>query len=140
VGLVNAAPRSAAILPLATAYNICEGLGFESGVNKSFSKAPAFYWLYTLLIVGGAGVVLVPRLPLLKFILFSQVDNRALKDVLSKTKIMMDRLAPIEAEPCSLAEEMGADEHLARLIVDRTLDTIRHSRTILAVESTGVNE
>jgi Mn2+/Fe2+ NRAMP family transporter len=75
VGLVNAALLSAAILPLATAYNICEGLGLESGVNKEFSEAPAFYWLYTLLIVGGAGVVLVPHLPLLKFILVSQVAN-----------------------------------------------------------------
>jgi Mn2+/Fe2+ NRAMP family transporter len=75
VGLVNAALLSAAILPLATAYNICEGLGFESGVNKKFSEAPVFYWLYTFLIAGGAGVVLIPHLPLLKFILISQVAN-----------------------------------------------------------------
>ena len=68
VGLVNASLLSAAILPLATAYNVCEGLGFESGVNKRFSEAPAFYWLYTMLIAVGAGVVLVPKLPLLKVI------------------------------------------------------------------------
>lgn len=78
VGLVNASILSAAILPLATAYNVCEGLGAESGVNKSFSEAPIFYWLYTFLIVGGAGVVLIPHLPLLKFILFSQVANGVL--------------------------------------------------------------
>ena len=78
VGLVNASLLSAAILPLATAYNICEGLGVESGVNKRFSQAPVFYWLYTFLIVGGAGVVLIPRLPLLKFILLSQVANGVL--------------------------------------------------------------
>jgi Mn2+/Fe2+ NRAMP family transporter len=78
VGLVNASMLSAAILPLATAYNICEGLGAESGVNKRFSEAPIFYWLYTFLIVGGAGVVLIPHLPLLKFILFSQVANGVL--------------------------------------------------------------
>jgi len=78
VGLVNASILSAAILPLATAYNICEGLGAESGVNKRFSEAPIFYWLYTFLIVGGAGVVLIPHLPLLKFILFSQVANGVL--------------------------------------------------------------
>ena len=42
---------------------MCEGLGFESGVNKRFREAPIFYWLYTLLIVVGAGVVLMPRLP-----------------------------------------------------------------------------
>jgi NRAMP (natural resistance-associated macrophage protein)-like metal ion transporter len=75
VGLVNASLLSAAILPLATSYNICEGLGFESGLDKRFSEAPIFYWLYTLLVFGGAAVVLIPRLPLLKFILFSQVAN-----------------------------------------------------------------
>lgn len=78
VGLVNASMLSAAILPLATAYNICEGLGFESGVNKKFSEAPAFYWLYTLLIACGAGVVLLPHIPLLKVILYSQVVNGVL--------------------------------------------------------------
>lgn len=78
VGLVNASLLSAAILPLATAYNICEGLGAESGVNKRFSEAPIFYWLYTFLIVGGAGVVLIPHLPLLRVILFSQVANGVL--------------------------------------------------------------
>jgi len=75
VGLVNASLLSAAILPLATSYNICEGLGFESGIDKRFSEAPIFYWLYTLLILGGAAFVLIPNLPLLKFILFSQVAN-----------------------------------------------------------------
>src|SRR6476646_3207161 len=78
VGLVNASLLAAAILPLATAYNICEGLGFESGIERRFSEAPIFYWLYTLLIVGGAGFVLIPRLPLLKVILFSQVANGVL--------------------------------------------------------------
>jgi Mn2+/Fe2+ NRAMP family transporter len=75
VGLVNASLLSAAILPLATAYNICEGLGVESGVNKKFSEAPTFYWIYTFLIAGGAGFVLIPHMPLIKLILFSQVAN-----------------------------------------------------------------
>ena len=75
MGLVNAAMLSAAILPLATAYNICEGLGVESGVNKKFSEAPTFYWIYTFLILGGASFVLIPHLPLIKLILFSQVAN-----------------------------------------------------------------
>jgi NRAMP (natural resistance-associated macrophage protein)-like metal ion transporter len=75
IGLVNASVLAAAILPLATAYNICEGLGFESGVEKRFSEAPIFYWLYTLLIVSGACFVLIPHMPLLKVILFSQVAN-----------------------------------------------------------------
>ena len=75
VGLINASLLSAAILPLATSYNICEGLGFESGIDKRFSEAPVFYWLYTLLIGGGAVLVLIPGLPLLKVILWSQVAN-----------------------------------------------------------------
>lgn len=75
VGLVNASLLSAAILPLATSYNICEGLGFEHGVERRFSEAPIFYWLYTLLIACGAGFVLIPRLPLLKVIILSQVAN-----------------------------------------------------------------
>jgi Mn2+/Fe2+ NRAMP family transporter len=53
-GLFNASLFAASILPLSTAYTVCEGLGFESGVDKSFKEAPFFYWLYTLLIAGGA--------------------------------------------------------------------------------------
>jgi NRAMP (natural resistance-associated macrophage protein)-like metal ion transporter len=78
IGLLNAALLSAAILPLATAYNVAEGLGFESGVDKRFSEAPAFYWLYTFLIVVGSGFVLLPHLPLMKVIIVSQVANGVL--------------------------------------------------------------
>jgi NRAMP (natural resistance-associated macrophage protein)-like metal ion transporter len=74
-GLFNASIFAACILPLSTAYTVCEGLGFESGVNKRIREAPIFYFLYTLLIVLGAGVVLVPRFPLVKMILWSQVLN-----------------------------------------------------------------
>jgi Mn2+/Fe2+ NRAMP family transporter len=75
VGLVNASLMSATILPLATAYNVCEGLGFESGIDRRFGEAKIFYSLYTALIVCGAGFVLIPGLPLLKVILISQVAN-----------------------------------------------------------------
>lgn len=78
IGLVNASLLSAAILPLATAYNVCEGMGFESGVDKRYSEARIFYALYTFLIVLGAGCVLIPGLPLLKIILLSQVANGVL--------------------------------------------------------------
>jgi Mn2+/Fe2+ NRAMP family transporter len=77
-GLFNASLFAACIQPLSTAFSVCEGLGFESGVNKRFSEAPIFYWLYTLLIVIGAGVVLIPSFPLIKMILFSQVINGVL--------------------------------------------------------------
>jgi Mn2+/Fe2+ NRAMP family transporter len=75
VGLVNASIMSAMILPLATTYNICEGLGFESGIDRHMGEAPVFYGLYTGLILFGAGFVLIPRLPLLRVILISQVAN-----------------------------------------------------------------
>ncbi len=74
-GLFNASLFAACILPLSTSYSVCEGLGFESGVNKKFREAPIFYWLFTLLIVVGAGLVLIPNFPLVKMILLSQVIN-----------------------------------------------------------------
>jgi len=80
-GLFNASLFAACILPLSTAYSVCEGLGFESGVNRNFREAPIFYWLYTLLIVIGAGVVLFPAFPLVKMILLSQVINGVLLPV-----------------------------------------------------------
>ena len=77
-GLFNASIFSASILPLSTAYSVCEGLGFETGVDKRMREAPVFYLLYTLLIVAGAGVVLLPHFPLVKMILLSQVLNGVL--------------------------------------------------------------
>lgn len=77
-GLFNASIFAASILPLSTAYSVCEGLGFESGVNRRFREAPIFYVLYTLLIVVGAGVILIPNFPLVKMILLSQVLNGVL--------------------------------------------------------------
>lgn len=74
-GLLNASLFAASILPLSTAHVICEGLGFEAGVDHKFEEAPIFYWLYTLLIVIGAGVVLIPNAPLWKILIFSQVGN-----------------------------------------------------------------
>ena len=74
-GLFNASLFAASILPISTSYAVCEGLGFESGLDKKFHEAPVFYWLYTLLIVAGAGVLLVPRLPLVYVTVLSQVVN-----------------------------------------------------------------
>src|SRR6202166_1455741 len=77
LGLFNASLFAASILPLSTAYTVCEGLGLESGVERKFSEAPAFYWLYTVLIAAGGAVVLIPGLPLIKIAVFSQVVNGA---------------------------------------------------------------
>jgi len=75
VGLFNASLFAASILPLSTAYTVCEGMGFESGVGLKFGEAPAFYWLYTALLVTGGAVVLIPGLPLVKIAVLSQVVN-----------------------------------------------------------------
>jgi Mn2+/Fe2+ NRAMP family transporter len=95
-GLFNASLFAACILPLSTAYSVCEGLGFESGVNRRFRDAPIFYWLFTLLIVVGAAVVLIPSFPLVRMILLSQVINGMLLPLIlifmtllvNKTKLM----------------------------------------------------
>jgi NRAMP (natural resistance-associated macrophage protein)-like metal ion transporter len=76
-GLFNASLFAASILPISTAYAVCEGLGFESGLDKKFHEAPLFYWLYTALIVLGAGVLLIPRFPLIHIMVLSQVVNGA---------------------------------------------------------------
>ena len=76
-GLFNASLFPASILPISTAYAVCEGLGFESGLDKRFSEAPVFYWFYTILIVLGAGVILLPDMPLVKISILSQVVNGA---------------------------------------------------------------
>lgn len=82
IGLFNASLFAASIMPLSTAYTVCEGLGLESGVDKSFGEAPVFYWLYTLLIIGGAAVVLLPDFPLVKMMLLSQFLNGLLVPVI----------------------------------------------------------
>src|ERR1035437_10659753 len=82
VGLFNASLFAASILPLSTAYTVCEGLGLESGVDKRFAEAPFFYWLYTLLIVGGGvTVLLLPDAQLVNVAILSQVLNGVLLPV-----------------------------------------------------------
>jgi Mn2+/Fe2+ NRAMP family transporter len=81
-GLFNASVFAASILPLSTAYTVCEGLGLESGVDKSFKEAPFFYWLYTFLIVGGSAVViLLPTSQQVRIAIKSQVLNGVLLPV-----------------------------------------------------------
>jgi len=79
--LFNASLFAASILPLSTAYTVCEGLGLESGLDKGFKEARFFYGFYTLLLALGAAVVLVPNFPLIKVIIGSQVLNGVLLPV-----------------------------------------------------------
>lgn len=75
LGLANASLFAASILPLSTAFYICEALGWEAGVNKTFKEAPQFMWLYTGMIVIGGAIILIPKAPLILIMLLSQVLN-----------------------------------------------------------------
>jgi Mn2+/Fe2+ NRAMP family transporter len=74
-GLLNASLFAASILPLSTAHVICEGMGFEAGIDHKFNDAPIFYSLYTGMIVVGAAIILIPGAPLQKILVLSQVGN-----------------------------------------------------------------
>jgi len=89
VGLFNASLFAACVLPLSTSYYICEGMGWELGVDKDFREAPQFFWLFTLLIAVSAGIILVPDAPLIAIMYISQVVNGA---VLPFVLIFMLRL------------------------------------------------
>ena len=77
-GLLNASLFAASILPLSTAYTICEAFGWESSLNHKFVEAPQFYGLYSLMIFLGAGIILLPGLPLIPIMYYSQVINGVL--------------------------------------------------------------
>ncbi|HWR38509.1 MAG TPA: Nramp family divalent metal transporter [Patescibacteria group bacterium] len=77
-GLLGASVLAAFILPLSTAYAICEAFGFEHGVSRDYREAPVFFGLYTVLIVIGAGLVLLPGISLYSVMLISQVINGVL--------------------------------------------------------------
>ncbi len=74
-GLLNASVFSACILPLSTAYSVCEGMGWEVGVNRRFKEAPQFYGLYTAIIAIGALVIMIPGVKLIPIMLLSQATN-----------------------------------------------------------------
>jgi NRAMP (natural resistance-associated macrophage protein)-like metal ion transporter len=80
-GLFNASLFASAILPLSTAYSVCEGMGWERGIDKRLREAPWFYGIYTVLIVVGAAAILLPGVPLLQVLYFSQVANGLLLPV-----------------------------------------------------------
>lgn len=80
-GLFVASIFAAIILPVATAFYVCEAFGFEAGIDKKWNEAPQFYWLYTAIIVIGAGIILIPNAPLVKISLLSQEINGILLPV-----------------------------------------------------------
>jgi len=80
-GLFIASIFSATILPVATAFYVCEAFGFEAGIDKKWKEAPHFYWLFTAIIVIGAGIIMLPNAPLILITLWSQVANGVLLPV-----------------------------------------------------------
>jgi len=82
VGLANASLFSACILPLVTTYYICEAMGWEAGVGKSFKEAPQFSFLFTAILIIAGAIVMIPNLPLIKVMWFSQIINCLLLPVI----------------------------------------------------------
>jgi Mn2+/Fe2+ NRAMP family transporter len=82
IGLLGASLLAAAVLPLSTAYSICESFGFERGVTYKFREAPIFHGLFTGMLVLGALVALIPGLPLIKLLIIIQVINGVLLPIL----------------------------------------------------------
>jgi Mn2+/Fe2+ NRAMP family transporter len=81
-GLFVASIFSATILPVATAFYVCEAFGFEAGIEKKWKEAPQFYWLYTAILIISAGIILIPNAPLIEITLWSQRINGILLPVI----------------------------------------------------------
>jgi len=82
IGLFGASLLAAAVLPLSTAYGICEAFGFERGVSRSFSEAPVFQSIFTGLIVLGVLITLIPGLPIIQVLIVLQDLNAAMLPIL----------------------------------------------------------
>jgi len=80
-GLFIASIFSATILPIATAFYVCEAFGFEAGINKKWNEAPEFFTLYTTILIIAVGIILIPNAPLIKISIWSQILNGMLLPV-----------------------------------------------------------
>jgi len=88
-GLFIASIFSATILPVATAFYVCEAFGFEAGIDKKWKEAPQFYWLFTFIIIIGAAIILIPNAPLILITLWSQIANGLLLPVVLVCMILL---------------------------------------------------
>ncbi|MCX6227944.1 MAG: Nramp family divalent metal transporter [Bacteroidia bacterium] len=88
-GLFIASIFSATILPLATAFYVCEAFGFEAGIDKKWDEAKEFYVLYTGILIVGAAIILIPNAPLIKISLWTQVINGVLLPVVLVCMILL---------------------------------------------------
>jgi len=88
-GLFIASIFSATILPLATAFYVCEAFGFEAGIDKKWREAPEFYVLYTAILVLGVIIILIPGTPLITLTLWTQIINGILLPVVLVSMILL---------------------------------------------------
>lgn len=88
-GLFIASIFSATILPLATAFYVCEAFGFEAGINKRLREAPQFYFLFTAIMAISIGIILLPNAPLIAITIWTQVINAVLLPVVLISMILM---------------------------------------------------
>lgn len=88
-GLFVASIFSATILPLATAFYVCEAFGFEAGINKRLSEAPQFYTLFTSIMVIAAGIILFPNAPLIAITIWTQIINAMLLPIVLISMLIM---------------------------------------------------
>jgi NRAMP (natural resistance-associated macrophage protein)-like metal ion transporter len=88
-GLFVASVFSATILPLATAFYVCEAFGFEAGINKKINEAPQFYALFTFIILVAVIIILIPNAPLIAITIWSQIINAMLLPVVLISMIIM---------------------------------------------------
>lgn len=98
VGLFGASMLAMGVLPLATAYSVSEALGFEKGLSRSFREAPIFLGIFTVLIVLGAAVALVPGIPQIKLLVFTQCINGLLLPVILTAIVLLASNAEIMGE------------------------------------------
>jgi NRAMP (natural resistance-associated macrophage protein)-like metal ion transporter len=88
-GLFVASIFSATILPLATAFFVCEAFGFEAGIDKKWDEAREFYILYTGILIISAVIILIPNAPLIPISIWSQVINGILLPVVLISMIVL---------------------------------------------------
>jgi NRAMP (natural resistance-associated macrophage protein)-like metal ion transporter len=98
IGLFGAAMLAMGVLPLATAYSLSEALGFEKGLSRSFREAPIFIGIFTALIVLGVIVALIPNIPQIKLLIFTQTINGVLLPVLLVTIVSLSSNREIMGE------------------------------------------
>ena len=101
IGLLNASLLAATILPVSTSYAICEAFGWESGINKKVKEAPIFFSIFIFTTALGAGVVLLPKLNLMKVMLLSQTVNGILLPVILIFMLLIINDKKIMGEYCN---------------------------------------